>query len=307
MLAAQAFEITTSLNNAVQYISKIFVTSDGTPTGTTGIFLDGSNGGKIGIGTNTPSQALEINGNVALTTGWRMWTSTNQVYMAKNGHVGIGTGNPQSLLHVAGTAQFGDNLLAYTNSLDGIIQSPVEADLKFNTNWANTRMIISASWYVGINQTTPSANLDVKWTVKILSSLKVWGWSNWSNWYVASGIIWYFPNWVLTGSFNNAATWDTIRYLSCNDLYTMWRILILWFTWSNVSMVGLFWNTYFVLPGYGSMTYHLKAWETFAVVSDCSDKLIIYRQNYGQDIVWWWNIPINNNIFINNNIGISMQ
>ena len=54
--------------------------------------------------------------------------------MAKNGHVGIGTGNPQSLLHVAGTAQFGDNLLAYTNSLDGIIQSPVEADLKFNTN-----------------------------------------------------------------------------------------------------------------------------------------------------------------------------
>ncbi|MCX6823183.1 MAG: hypothetical protein NTX91_04315 [candidate division SR1 bacterium] len=62
MLATQAFDITTSLNNAVQYISQIFVTSDGTPSGTDGVFLDGTNGGKLGVGTNavTPGAQVEI-------------------------------------------------------------------------------------------------------------------------------------------------------------------------------------------------------------------------------------------------------
>ena len=60
MLATQALDINTSLNNAVQYINQIFVTSDGSPTGTDGVFIDGSNGGKIGIGTNSPTQKLEV-------------------------------------------------------------------------------------------------------------------------------------------------------------------------------------------------------------------------------------------------------
>ena len=62
MLATQALDIDTSLNNAVQYISQIFVTSDGTTNGTDGVFIDGTNGGKIGIGTTTPTFQLQING-----------------------------------------------------------------------------------------------------------------------------------------------------------------------------------------------------------------------------------------------------
>ncbi len=44
MLATQAFDISTALNNSVQYISKIILTSDGSNaiTATTGIILDGS-------------------------------------------------------------------------------------------------------------------------------------------------------------------------------------------------------------------------------------------------------------------------
>ncbi|MCX6823184.1 MAG: hypothetical protein NTX91_04320 [candidate division SR1 bacterium] len=114
ILATQAFEIDTSLNNAVQYISQIILTNDGTNTASTAIELDGSNGnayfsGQVGIGTNTPSQALEINGNVSLTTGGRMGATTNQVYMAKNGNAGIGTAIPTEKFQVGTYARIGQH------------------------------------------------------------------------------------------------------------------------------------------------------------------------------------------------------
>jgi hypothetical protein len=40
----QAFDINPSLNNAVQYIQQIFLTTDGSNTSATGISLDGTNG-----------------------------------------------------------------------------------------------------------------------------------------------------------------------------------------------------------------------------------------------------------------------
>ena len=58
--ATNTLDISTSLDNAVQYISQVFVTSDGTLNGTTGVFLDGTSGGKIGIGTSNPITALQI-------------------------------------------------------------------------------------------------------------------------------------------------------------------------------------------------------------------------------------------------------
>ncbi len=44
VLMTQAFNIDVNLNNAVQYIQKIFLTSNGNTSGTTGILLDGSGG-----------------------------------------------------------------------------------------------------------------------------------------------------------------------------------------------------------------------------------------------------------------------
>jgi hypothetical protein len=65
MLATQAFNINTSLSNAVQYIAQIIITSDGSNLGTTGIVLDGNGNavfnGSVGIGTGSSSEALQVN------------------------------------------------------------------------------------------------------------------------------------------------------------------------------------------------------------------------------------------------------
>jgi hypothetical protein len=47
----QAFDINPNLNNAIQYIQQIFLTSDGSnsPTATTGLILDGTSTGGIWI------------------------------------------------------------------------------------------------------------------------------------------------------------------------------------------------------------------------------------------------------------------
>jgi hypothetical protein len=54
---AQAFEIDSSLDNAIQYINQIFLTEDGSNTTTTGIILDGATTGGITI-TNLPSEVV---------------------------------------------------------------------------------------------------------------------------------------------------------------------------------------------------------------------------------------------------------
>ncbi|MEI7563556.1 MAG: tail fiber domain-containing protein [bacterium] len=64
------------------------------------------NNGKIGIGTNTPTntEALTLSGNIKLTSGGRIGYTGNQIYMGPNGYVGIGTGTPQYKLDINGGA-----------------------------------------------------------------------------------------------------------------------------------------------------------------------------------------------------------
>ncbi len=119
----------------------------------------------------------------------------------------------------------------------------------------------------------------------MLSSLKAWWWVAWGY---STGGLWYFPGGVRTWSLNTAASWDTIWYFTCSNYSLTGAIYILWLTWSNVSITN-FANVYFLLPWFGSINYHLKAWETFATLSSCPDKMIAYRQNFWQDVsVWWW-------------------
>ena len=103
------------------------------------------------------------------------WSSAAIITLnATTWYVGIGTTTPESLLHVAGTAQFGNNLFGYSTTYDWILQSPAAANLKFNTNGANTRMIINASWYVGINTLSPTEKLHVVGNGKVSGSMQVW-------------------------------------------------------------------------------------------------------------------------------------
>jgi hypothetical protein len=65
----QAFEIDSSLDNAIQYINQIFLTVDGSNITDTGISLDGTNGdayfsGTVSIGTTTSLAKVTISGNI---------------------------------------------------------------------------------------------------------------------------------------------------------------------------------------------------------------------------------------------------
>jgi len=57
ILATQAFNINSSLTNAVQFIRQIVLTNDGSNLSTTGIILDGTIGGGITI-TNLPNEIV---------------------------------------------------------------------------------------------------------------------------------------------------------------------------------------------------------------------------------------------------------
>ncbi len=51
---------------------------------------------RLGIGTNTPSQRLEVNGNMRFTASYfiEAGNNDNQLYLGTNGNVGIGTSTP---------------------------------------------------------------------------------------------------------------------------------------------------------------------------------------------------------------------
>jgi hypothetical protein len=50
-----------------------------------------------------PTQRLEVNGNIKLTSAGRIGaTGNNQMYFSTNGSVGVGTGNPGERLDVNG-------------------------------------------------------------------------------------------------------------------------------------------------------------------------------------------------------------
>jgi hypothetical protein len=69
MLMAQAFEIDTNLSNAVQYISQIFLTEDGSNTSTWHIFLDGTNGNIVSDGFISKWTEVAASGNYATAMG----------------------------------------------------------------------------------------------------------------------------------------------------------------------------------------------------------------------------------------------
>lgn len=152
------------------------------------------NDGNVGIGTNNPAYKFTVNWTGYfenwLYVNWVIWPEDNwddlkflaDWYSFKNrlgenklvinsqGYVWIGTWTPQSMLHVNWTIQAGDNLKTYT-SLYWIIES--NNQLRFNTNWNNTRMTIDNNGNVGIWTGTPSEKLHVYWATQIGQSLKL--------------------------------------------------------------------------------------------------------------------------------------
>ena len=75
-------------------------------------------GGNIGIGTTTPSNKLDVTGNVRITSGSLIATyNSNTVgsIITTGGNVGIGTTNPSYKLEVIGDIYATGNVIAYSD------------------------------------------------------------------------------------------------------------------------------------------------------------------------------------------------
>jgi hypothetical protein len=152
-------------------------------------------GGNVGIGTTSPQQALDVNGNVNiggtliihsilaadLTTDPLIFQTNNipRMTIALAGNVGIGTSTPAQALDIAGglnvsqIASIGGNVtvggtatisgaanLGGTLTLPGTITSTASSPIFLQTG-GTTQMTITPSGNIGIGTSAPAQVLDV--------------------------------------------------------------------------------------------------------------------------------------------------
>ena len=144
---------------------QVFVTSDttGFKIGRDNVadyFTIAGSTGYIGIGTNTPSQKLEVNGNTLIKTAFIGTIST--------------FGDDYTTFSHSNRAGSGD--YSFLSDKDGItyINAKTGADIKFRINNVDSA-ILSLNGNFGIGTTTPAAKLEVNGNTRITGSLLVNG------------------------------------------------------------------------------------------------------------------------------------
>jgi len=120
-----------------------FGTSNSYGSGITNEALSITSEGNVGIGTASPSQKLDVSGNVVLPVG---------------SGIMFDRGGSDSHILYKETASGS----TYGTGDDVILRNPNGADLLFQTSGSNNRLTITSNGHVGIGTTSPSAQLTVK-------------------------------------------------------------------------------------------------------------------------------------------------
>lgn len=144
MFATQALQVKTIATSAIQYISKIVLTTGGTSSTATGIYLNGVDGsayfsGDVGIGTATPTEKLQVSGTGKFTNS----DITSKLYVGSTAYLNGGLevkGNVKNLRSI--------NANSWWHSGNIYIPSLVDSGV-LNTWWDNDSI-----WYINCNEGT---------------------------------------------------------------------------------------------------------------------------------------------------------
>ena len=246
LFVARAFDVGVIMPNAVQYIQKVFLTSDGSNSWTTGITLDGTTNGGITI-TNLPSKPVlgtDANGKLIASTsgdvynyihlllGWSQWATW-----------AMGLQWPIW----ATWAQW----LQGIQWLMGLPWAKWEtwAKLNYTRSWTSISFELTGGWR------WPYTNLQ--WT----------GWLQWITWY--SVVLNIVQVWSGATSGQCASTANVVSFyadVNYNFVYDIWDHLL----WSTIICsawwVGPKWDTWPAWATWAKWDIGLQwvAWATWA-------------------------------------------
>jgi trimeric autotransporter adhesin len=165
-----------------------FIVNDNGSADTSPFVIDST--GRVGIGTTSPANRLDVNGGVAI--GSYAGTAITNNYLVVSGRLGVGTSAPTVPLDVRGNTGGVSGVMQNTNALGvsgislrdelfsdrGVVGWDNSADyMKIGTTSATGSLIflsndierarIDSVGNVGIGTTTPAAKLDVEGTIQI--------------------------------------------------------------------------------------------------------------------------------------------
>jgi len=204
------------------------------------LYVDTTNG-RVGIGTTTPTEALEVVGDVNIVgnlfqngttfeSGWA--TEGNDLYNVNSGNVGIGTTQPLDPLHVVGDIRtttaynVGSNEVLSATTLGGdVVNSSLQnlgtqdANLNMGSNDITNATSITATNLTGTLQTAAQGNITsvgtltgitVSGNIEISGSYNIDGASVLSETNLGTGII--------NSSLQNLGTQNTTLNMGSNAI-----------------------------------------------------------------------------------------